>query len=159
MIVGGMLAIAGGFFSTWFFEWWRDRRVCKALVLAFRGEISALLKIVERRDYIPWLQNVIAEMKESGKVQKAFFSAKRDYFIVFNANAGSIGLLPSSMPEDVACFYTYAKSVLEDMEQIEAGSDDWDLNEAIEMYSELLAVLQEAVEVGEKVVDESRKYC
>jgi len=159
MIIGSVLAIAVGFFSTLFFERRRDKRVQRALVLAFRGEISALLNIVERRGYIRDLQGVISGMKESGVVQKFFFTAKRDYFTVFETNAGSIGLLPSPMPEDVACFYTYAKSILEDMGQIEAGPDDWDLNEAIEMHKELLSVLQEAVKVGEKIVDESRKYC
>ena len=149
IILGSVLSIGGTIVS----HLWIERRKRLALVSAFQGEIAALLKIVEKRDYVNGLKNNIANMQTTGYVSKYYFQAHRDYFNVYRENVASLGLLNPPLPELIARFYTQANGVIEDMDRI-AASDPSTVNvqEAIRVYQEVLYILEDTIEVGNEII-------
>ncbi len=160
VVIGGVLAIAGGFVSTLWLESRRESKQRRALALAFQGEIGALLEIIEKRGYIEGLRETRAETEATGKTQGFYFRARRGYFSVFDANVSQIGILKPPLSGLVARFYTQANSILEDMERFEeAKPADVDPKVAIQAYDELIILFEDVVAVGRQIVKEvSRLY-
>jgi hypothetical protein len=160
VVVGGILAIAGGFVSNLWLESRRERRLHRTLALAFQGEIGALLEIVDKRGYIEGLRNARAKTEETGTTHAYHFRARKKYFSVFEANVRQIGLLQPPLPHRVARFYTQANAVLEDMERFEeVDPKEVDPQLAIAAYDELIALFEDAVAVGKQIVSVvSRRY-
>jgi hypothetical protein len=88
VIVGGALAISGGFFSNLWLEWRHNRQLRKNLALAFQGEITAIQEMVRKRGYIEGLKNAIRGIESSGKPIPFSFRARRRYFSVYEAHVG-----------------------------------------------------------------------
>jgi len=160
VIVGGILAIAGGFFSNLWFEWRRDRRLRKNLALAFQGEITAIQEMVRKREYIEGLKNTIRKIENSGQPIPFSFRAQRKYFSVYEAHVGSIGLLSPPLSNLVARFYTQANGILEDVELLgEKDLSTADPKTLAELYKRLLALFEDTESVGEQIIKEvSNQY-
>ena len=160
VIVGGILALAGGFISNFYFEWRRDRRLRKNLALAFQGEITAIQEMVRKREYIEGLKKTIREIENSGLPFRFSFRARRKYFSVYEAHVGSIGILSPPLSNLVARFYTQANGILEDIEFL----GEIDLSAAnpkilAELYKRLLALFEDTESVGEQIIKEvSNQY-
>ncbi|MGD9520038.1 MAG: hypothetical protein AB7W28_11060 [Armatimonadota bacterium] len=160
VVVGGVLAIAGGFASNVWLEYSRERKRRYALALAFQGEVRALLEIIEKRKYLEGLRAAKAQTETTSKTQSYHFRARRKYFSVFEANVGQIGILKPPLSELVARFYTQANSVLEDMERFEeVDPATVDPSVAIAAYEEVLSIFEDTVTVGEKIVNEVSVLC
>jgi len=111
VVVGGALALAGGI-ATKLLENRRERR---AFAYALAGEIHAIVQIIEERQYQQGFAAAIDSVKKFNKPSGLRISITQKYFIVFETNVLKIGLLPARTAKDVASFYTFAKSLIEDM--------------------------------------------
>ncbi len=109
-VIGGALAIVGGFFG----HVWQTRKERKSVAGAFAGEIRAILGIIRKRRYMEGIEALIAAMKADNVPRPFHLDVRQFYFTVFEANAGKLGLLPSNCASDVATFYVITKSLLED---------------------------------------------
>jgi hypothetical protein len=160
VVIGGILAIAGGFVSNIWLESRRERKLRRTLARAFQGEIEALLDIIDKRGYIQGLRNARAKTEETGTTHAYHFRARKKYFSVFEANVGQIGLLPPPLSQLIARFYTQANAILEDMERFEeVDPKRVDPKAAIATYNELIAIFEDAVALGKQIVSEvSRRY-
>jgi len=160
VLVGGIIAIIGGFISNLWFEWRRDRRLRKSLALAFQGEITALLEIATKRRYIDGLKDMLQYIENSGEPTIYHFRARREYFSVYKANVGKIGMLRPPLPNLVDRFYTQANAILEDIEQYEKTDPSTvDPKALVESYRELLALFEDTLSVGKQVIEEvSNQY-
>lgn len=150
VLIGGSIA----FFSNIFIEIFRDRRKVKNIAHAFRGEISALLKIVERRKYI----ELIEEEIENNSMGFVNIPVNRTYFNVYMSNSSNIGLLKPTLTSDISQFYTNANSILEDFESIR--NQDFQFPEEghkIEFEKNLLKLLKETVSLGAKIISDISK--
>jgi hypothetical protein len=161
VIVGGVLAISGGFLSNLWLEWRHNRQLRRNLALAFQGEITAIQEMVRKRGYIEGLKNTIRGIENAGKPIPFFFRARRKYFSVYEAHVGSIGILSPPLSNLVARFYTQANGILEDMELLgEMDISAVDPKFLAELYKRLLALFEDTESVGEQIIKEvSNQYC
>jgi hypothetical protein len=119
VIVGAVIS----FMSTLSIQAWTHRRERKSLHGALVGEISAILEIIRRRNYIPTLQEVIARMEEGGVSTPFVVSVTQEYFSVYKNNVSRLGLLRPPLPQKIATFYTLCFSIVEDLKSISAPNN------------------------------------
>jgi hypothetical protein len=122
LIVGGIIAIGGGFAER-IYERRKERESLRA---ALRAEIQAILAIVERRNYIAGLSNFIEEIKR-GSTSLFEIRIKRDYDMVFRSSCGKLGLLPSETVAKTVRFYYLISSIIEDLILLQDASGSVDL--------------------------------
>lgn len=158
VLLGGILSIAGGLLSNLFIECRRAKSARRNLALAFAGEISAIVEIVNTRQYIPNLRNAITYMEETGEIYPLHISVNRDYFNVYVSNVSNIGILGGRLPRMIATFYTQGNSVLEDINSLSNDAlGESDVSFHIEAYKELLKLFESTIVVGHKIVCEIEK--
>jgi hypothetical protein len=146
VLIGGSIV----FFNNILLEMFRDKRKARNIAYSFHGEISALLKIVERRRYVEIIERQIHE-KPAGFI---IIPVNRTYFNVYMSNISNIGLLESKLTSDISQFYTNANSILEDFESLR--SPDFQLLEVdeVEFQKNLLELLKETIELGKKIISD-----
>ena len=153
VIVGGVLAIAGGIIGNYIFFKSQKDFERDSLKGSFAGEISALISIVKKRKYIENLDQLIKTMQKKQVKLPFYFQVTYNYFNVYEKNVDKIGLLMSPLPELIAKFYTQCFSILEDIKLIEKiNIDEIDLEQLIGHYNELLSLFTDTLETGESVI-------
>jgi hypothetical protein len=151
VIIGGALAICGGW-ATQFWQYHRERR---ALAHALGGEIYAIVEIVERRRYAQGISDLIGQAAQKNEPLALHAPVTQNYFVVYESNAAKIGMLPREVARDIAVFYGFTKSVIEDfgLRQFPPAT----VTDAIARLSETGALLTEMIKLGRKVVPELEK--
>jgi len=153
VIVGGIIAIVGGFGSNLFIEWRRNVDESKKLAFAFKGEIKALTTIVKKRDYVEQIKLMIKAMEQTNQPLFVHIHVRREYFNVFNSNVGKIGSLKNPLPELIARYYVQANSVLEDLQSYRDGT--WstaDVDSLIASKKELVLLMEDTYLLAEEIV-------
>ena len=145
VVIGGVLAAASGIVTTWF----QYRHERKALVQAFAGEIGAITAIIRRRNYLGQLEGLLDCLKRGRPVVPKKMAAQ-SYFRIYEANAGRIGLMPRGQADDIARFYTFAISLIEDVTT--NRPDGADVDAAVRFLSELMGMLRELLELGDSII-------
>ena len=110
VIVGGLIGIAGGALPVYL----QNRRERIGLAYSLAGEISAIVESLEKHRYEQSLEELIEKAKTTKETWVYSVRLEQNYFVVYEANAAKIGLLPQSAAQDVARFYTFAKGLFED---------------------------------------------
>jgi hypothetical protein len=155
VIVGGFLAITGGYASTRLMEKHRLEQESRSLALAFKGEIKALLLHIARRDYAGRFQQVIAQIEAT---QQPFFMPFRIRFAydsVYQENVARIGLLKGQLPELVPHFYTQLHSIMDDLVSLgDRTYGELDLATLLRIYKDLERVLNETTSIGQAIIVE-----
>jgi hypothetical protein len=155
-IVGGAIAFAGSIIAPTYLEKSRRKDEQKNLTGAFIGEISALLEICKRRQYIEHIRAVIAEAKskqvEPNKNVWFHFSVRRNPFPVYDANVTRLGLLTDPLPRQIARFYTQSSSILEDIADMREGKFQRSRDESIRCLEALLNLFEDTLALGAKIV-------
>jgi hypothetical protein len=150
-IAGGLIAIAG----TLIAEALRRRADRISLSQAIVGEISALVEIVRRRHYIEDLTALVQRRNAEGNLASGGwfrFSARGNYFAVYQANLVRVGMLRDPKPGLVAQYYTQASSILEDIKDIDEGKfSSLTPNEATRGLEELLGLFKDTDDLGRKL--------
>jgi hypothetical protein len=158
VVVGGVIAIIGGFASNLFVELRRNAAESKKLAYAFRGELCALASIVKKRAYIEHIKSMITEMEQTKKPLLIQIPIHREYFNVFNNNVSKIGSLKNPLPELIARFYVQANSSLEDLQSYREGK--WD-NESVESIinskKELVLLMEDNFALVDEIVKQIDK--
>ncbi len=155
VIVGGLLAIVGGFVSTVMIENRRRRTEARNLALAFKGEITALRSHIEERGYAARFQQVIEQMEATRQPFFMPFRIRFSYDSVYQSNVSKVGLLEGSLPELVPTFYTYLHSLMEDLNNIGEGIyADLDLDVLLRIHKDLQRVLVKTTALGEQIIQE-----
>lgn len=147
-VIGGTLTIIGNILH----ERWREGRRAEQMSHAIAGEVSALIQIVRERRYVEDLKDH-AEAARAGDAKIFCVRVSHDYFPVTRASIENLGMLPADLPLLVPRFLTLAKSVLEDFETLRSGQwDDMPADRLATGYSELLGVLEAALNAAEQIV-------
>lgn len=153
VIVGGLIATAGGLYTNVFIERERRKRESKNLALAFKGEITALLEHIKDRRYQERFGEVIAEIEQTRQPFLMPFRVRFRYDRVYDSNVSRIGSLKEPLPELIPLFYTHLNAILEDL--VSMGDETYarlDIDTHLRVYRDVLRVLGETVKVGEKIV-------
>ncbi len=122
VIVGGLLATVGSIATTTILERQRQRRESRNLALAFKGEIGALLALVEERRYIERIGDVVAQIEATREPFYMPFRVRYAYDRVYAANVDRVGMLAPRLAEQLPLFYTRVNSILEDLVSLGDGS-------------------------------------
>ena len=122
VVVGGLLAIAGGRLTTTFLEMQKQRRDSLHLALAFRGEITALLEHIRERKYVERFAEISKQIEATGKPFFTPFRVRFRYDRVYEANVMRLGLLKLPLPERIPPFYNRLVSVVEDLSSLGDGT-------------------------------------
>jgi hypothetical protein len=160
LVLVGLLVIVGGLTSSIWLRYIREQRLRRTLALAFRGEVQALLEVLEKRGYIEGIRAAKAEIEATGKFQAYQFRARKNLFSVFETNVGQIGILRAPLSDLIARFYAQAHSILYEVERFgELDPASVEPMVAIAAYDEVLRVFEDTVAVGKQIVQEvSRRY-
>ena len=157
-IVNGEFAIAGGLIvigGTLIVDALRRCADRISLSQAIVGEISALVEIVRRRHYIEDLTALIEKLKaENNRASVGWFrfSARGNYFAVYQANLARLGMLRNPQPGLVVQYYTQTASILEDIRDMDEGKPaalSWD--EAIRRLEELRDLFKDTDDLGRRL--------
>lgn len=143
--VGGALAVGGNILIEVYRHW----KARKSLALALRGELQAILRVVEIRRYIGHLKETIEDLRAGKTIYLPSLVVKWNYFLVYDSNASSLGTLPPAIAEKIAITYTYAKSYLEDATR---PRDPHLTPPMINLVMETLHVLEKAIEEAQAVI-------
>lgn len=153
VVVGGVLAVLGGFVSNILIERYTDAREAKRLALAFKGEIQALSHIVRKRNYVNAINDVIREMERREEPLFVNIQVRRDYFNVFKNNVGRIGSLKNPLPEKIARFYVQANSILEDLQSYRDGTySNAALESVLSSSRDLVEMIEDTFSLADDIV-------
>ena len=154
VVVGGLLAIAGGILTTTLLEKQRHRQESRNLALAFKGEITALIELIKERRYLQRFEEVIRQIEATGQPFFMPFRIRFKYDRVYESNVNRIGLLKPPLPETVPLFYTRLASILEDMVSLGDGTySQMDIERVLHIYRDSSELLQLTVTLGQEILE------
>lgn len=153
VIIGGLIAITGGFLSTTMLERRRQRQESRNLAFAFRGEITAILELIKERNYIERFQQVIEQIEQSGEAFHMPFQVRYKYDLVYTGNVSKIGLLKEPLHELIPLFYTRLTAILEEMVNLGEGVySKLELDILLRIYRDTRKAIQLTVTQGEAII-------
>ena len=100
-LIGGGLSLLGGFLSPLLIDSFRNKREATNLALAFAGEMTAVLRVVETRRYTEDIKTCIAQMEKTHEPIYYSVTIRQDYLRVYKQNVRRIGLLKAPLPENI----------------------------------------------------------
>jgi hypothetical protein len=106
VVIGVVIGGVSTFFNNFYLERKRIIAERRNLAQAFSGEVAALLRIVEMRRYVEWVQQAIKYMRFTGQPYHLSIQVRQPYFNVYEQNASRIGILEGPLPSMIATFYT-----------------------------------------------------
>lgn len=111
-LLGVALSLIGSWGAIWFSTRSKNKHAAQQLANAFKGEMSALVHIVELRNYADGLKALALWCTQNNSI--GFFSApsREEYRAVYKANVGNLGSLPGDLPKQIAIVDTQMASLL-----------------------------------------------
>lgn len=111
VLIGGIMSFGKDLFL------FRLNRRHEAEVLAksFYAEIAALLTVVKHQRFVEDIEYSIDQIRKYGEINMPGMVAAEGYFLIFDSNAASLGILKIQQAEKIVTFYTLAKGWVEDM--------------------------------------------
>ena len=153
VLLGGLLAIAGSIFTTLFRDAQLQRRESRNLALAFKGEITALLELIQDRNYLKRMADVIEQIEQSGQPFYMPFRVRFEYDRVYRENVARIGILNPPLPEQIPLFYTRFTSILEDLVSLGDGTyTGLELAILLRIYRDAYRLLDLLLRQGETIL-------
>ena len=154
VIVGGLLTFMGGVLGPHIIEKLKHNRDAKNLAFAFRGELIAIRTIVNHRNYLGHLTQIIEHVKATNEPFIFKINVRQNYFNVYEKNVDKLGLLPNPLPELISTFYTQAKSVLEDLQSLRDGDFSSPNTDLVDVYEELYNLLYNTMKLVDTITQE-----
>lgn len=149
VLLGGILAVGGGLVAQFANHVLTLRRQRMAVAQMFRGDIEAILSIIERRGYKESMKRIINHNTVSECPEVFTLSLTNNYLVVFDENVRDIGVLPGDLPAEIAKFYMFLKSLLEDIKYFPADPDD--ATSINRVHIEMLRLFEELTSIGTSI--------
>lgn len=149
--------LLGGGVRAW--EASRNRRLeAEALLSALAAEVEAVTRLIHHRQFIPGmmdtLQSAQLQVAAGNQDDAAAFlviSLKQNYFAVFDASVGKLGLLHPYHADRIVRFYTYARAVQENYDPASPFQAGVTAAAAVEVLQNDLQLLHTVVTLGEHI--------
>ena len=107
-LVGGLLALAGGFGGKYYSDW----RLQQNLRSAFSGELRSMLATIKRQNLISELEKQLRAFEEGEVWRVASAVIPPEYNLVFKQNASKLGFLRAPLPEQIVSAYAQLSVVV-----------------------------------------------
>lgn len=159
VVVGGLIGIAGGVVTPLVIEMYKQRKERINLTAAIVAEVSALVAVTSKREFIEMLSDEVESLRKStdpNKVSWFYFSARRNPFSVYDANLDRIGIIKASLNSKIVRFYAQAASIMEDVADMRELKEKIDTNREASLYrlEQLLTMFNETAALGKEIVEE-----
>lgn len=148
---GILLGAVASFFPAYFLERARLRNEAVALTEGIVTEIRVTLALLKMRRYVEDVGRIAASI-QTGEVPASTFEVMvpEDFSPIYKANRARVGLLPTSIRNDVVEFHQLIEAAIADirpgglMAVRQCGHRE---------FSDLLAIMTAAVRLGGKILE------
>ncbi len=106
-VIGGLFALAGG----WFALKWQSEREARGVAAALLAELSVAQRMLEQTNVAEFYQQMLDQWKSTGEILDRqaiidmFDSQPQDVLPVYYSMAGKLGLLPHELASTVVEYY------------------------------------------------------
>lgn len=149
--LGGAIAGAiASFFPTLLLERNRENKYSHRLLASLLTEISALLEIIEHRNYRGSIKDIIAHLKAqpSGTTYSFTVTIPEHYSRIYQENCGSIGAITEFHAKRIVMFHQLIDSIVQDIKPGGVVS----LGAEIRAFEEMDKLFTRAIEVAHEIL-------
>jgi len=148
-LVGGLLVAAPTLWQTYN----SNRRKTANIASAFRGEVSAILTLYQRKEYLSLHKKRLRAWKKSGdEVSFPSDYEERTRNRIYQSNAAQIGLLPDPVPSKIATFYTLLDAVQKSLSKMSGGALESKSRDAkLAYYRDFISTMDEMLDLAEEL--------
>lgn len=146
VVVGGITTFSGSFLLSWL----QKREEKKAISSAILSEIRTTLQLVEARQYIEGIKEILRQLEED-EINSSTFEVivPDDYCIIYKNNVDKIGLLPDSIRDNVVMFYQLLEAIICD---VKPGGRIAAQQSGTQEFDELLRISAMMIALGEELI-------
>jgi hypothetical protein len=158
-IVGGILAIAGGFLA----KFYSDLRERKSLKAALAAEIRSFLNMLDREKLAELFRDTLARIKQENRLPLFPVSFRTTYSTVFSGSASKIGCLDACLLNALISYYYEVQTLVElgeifsanltDICSRDAQNDPEEIQEQVETLEDLIKITSEVRESAIQLVN------
>lgn len=148
-IVVALVSAFAGFIVQYFFKWYEHRHAAASFELSVIAEVDAILNIIERRNYRGALEYGVYLSSLTDKIQTLQIDVQENYCPIYYSNLDKVSLLNKNKVKDIVQFYSILASLVQDVKSGGILNSD---NPSVDDYQDCLQLLDEAVELGKKIV-------
>lgn len=139
------------FIVQYFFKYRDYKTKNESLNKAIFAEIAALISISETRNFISYFNDAIKRLENNPELPVSLtVEIQDDYCLVYKNNIQRIGEIPVAKITDIVRFYSLVASFVQDIKP--GGILNNGNNSGIAAFKESLAILEEALELGKKII-------
>ncbi len=158
-VVGALIGALFAGISRLMVEQYQAFKEAEGIAAALRGEITALLNLVESRRYDVALDRIIGHLKNSDSVELGDYfdpPLAREYFPIFKSIVPKIGVLRAAGTPTVKA-YMLAQSVIEDVHLLQDTRRRMEAGTFHPNHDELLRITQELRRMLDTVLAAARE--
>ena len=129
------------------------RRHSEATLVAIASEVDAICRLIYHQRYEGFVGEAAEAIRQgTWDGRSLIIDVRSDYFAVFHANGGNLGLLQPEHAAKIVNFYAYCKSVI-DSTRFDGPhtQDDVDLAYLAENIHSLESLLRSIMALGEEI--------
>ena len=144
--LGGAIA---SFFPTWLIERRREKAFSKQIENCLISEISALLEIIDHRNYLATITNTVEYLKSQPKGTKAslFVDVPSHHSRVYQENCRNIGVVSDEKAKKIVIFHQLIDAVIQDIKPNGAFNSGAEL----ETFVEMEIIFRNALDIGREL--------
>jgi hypothetical protein len=154
-LIGGILAICGGFLATA----WEDYQKRRALRFALAAEIRAIVDLL--RPARDGTKRAVKQMKETPHAARyPTVDFRNTYSTVFSGNAQNIGLLDAVLAGEIVAYYYRFQGLIEALTILEkrkpspnVAQDEKDRDAVISKNEQIIVMCDEIINIGADLID------
>lgn len=133
----------------------------KSLAASISAEIISLIRLIRKRrihqDLVNWINLLKKENQLSKYTKKGTYSVSItfNYFLIFDSNAGRLGMLGEELAGEITILYTLCKGVAEDLR--DQSTTEIYRDGMIYWFLETLSLLEDCIERGLVIRDKLKQ--
>ena len=148
---GAFVGAVSGIIPTTISNIIKGRKKKKSVTLAIYSEIKANLELYEHRQYLKHFKSIIEHLERNeGLTYSLKIGVSDNRFLVYKSQLENLGSLDSNIAVLVVRFYQLLEAIIQDIKP--GGSLNTD-DHGIDSYKQLLAISEQAYEVGHKALN------
>lgn len=152
-IVGGAISLVTTVVTTFGLEQIRRTRETRGAAYALKGSVTAILSILEIRQYVGHISETIKQLESGQNVEVLTVRVKQNYLEAYSKYLDKIGGLADPLPEQISMFFTNVNSLIEDLQAAQEGQlKTARLEEKLRLCREFLTLLKTTINIGEEIV-------
>ena len=154
--LGGAIAGAfASFFPTWIIEKRREAAFAKKIEGCLLAEISALVEVIDHRNYLSAIKDVVDFLRQRPGIEKYRFvvDVPSHYSRVYQENCKHIGVVRDDTARQIIVFHQLLDAVIQDIRPNGAFSE----GATLDSFEEMESIFRQAMDIARKLVNK-RSY-